>query len=160
MVGYIKHNFFVRYRRFESWAHLNQLAEQWLREEADPRMQGTVKEVVTERSERERPHLKPLPPVRYDTSYLEYRQAAWDGYIEVRGNRYSVPAAMAGQQVAIRIGLDGLLRIYQAETMVASHTLKERQEGWSTLAEHHSDMWRNTLPQVEQRALAVYEEVL
>jgi hypothetical protein len=160
MVGYIKHNFFVRYRCFENWAHLNQLAEQWLREEADPRMQGTVKEVVVERFERERPHLKPLPQVRYDTSYLEYRQAAWDGYIEVRGNRYSVPAAMAGQQVAIRIGLDGLLRIYQAETMVASHTLKERQEGWSTLAEHHSDMWRNTLPQVEQRALVVYEEVL
>ena len=160
MVGYIKHNFFVRYRCFESWAHLNQLAEQWLREEADPRMQGTVKEVVVERFERERPHLKPLPQVRYDTSYLEYRQAAWDGYIEVRGNRYSVPAAMAGQQVAIRIGLDGLLRIYQAETMVASHTLKERRQGWSTLVEHHSDMWRNTLPQVEQRALAVYEEVL
>jgi transposase len=160
MVGYIKHNFFVRYRRFESWAHLNQLAEQWLREEADPRVQGTVKEVVAERFERERPHLKTLPQVRYDTSYLEYRQAAWDGYIEVRGNRYSVPAAMAGQRVAIRIGLDGLLRIYQAETMVASHTLKDRQEGWSTLAEHRSDMWRKTLPQVEQRALAVYEEVL
>jgi transposase len=160
MVGYIKHNFFVRYRCFESWAHLNQLAEQWLREEADPRVQGTVKEVVAERFERERPHLKSLPQVRYDTSYLEYRQAAWDGYIEVRGNRYSVPAAMAGQRVAIRIGLDGLLRIYQAETMVASHTLKDRQEGWSTLAEHRSDMWRKTLPQVEQRALAVYEEVL
>jgi hypothetical protein len=78
--------------------------------------------------------------------------------------------------VAVRIGLDGLLRIYastgsahrQAETLVASHTLKDRQEGWSTQAEHRSDMWKNTistssmqrLPQVEQRALAVYEEVL
>lgn len=168
MVGYIQHHFIVRYRRFESWAHLNQLAEQWLREEAAPRVQGTVKEVVAERFERERPHLKSLPPVRHDTSYLEYRQAAWAGYIEVRGNRYSLPATMAGQRVAIRIGLDGLLRIYtstssvqrQAETMVASHTLKNRQEGWSTLAEHRSDMWRNTLPQVEQRALAVYEKVL
>jgi len=36
MVGYIKQHFFVRYRSFESWAHLNQLAGQWLREEADP----------------------------------------------------------------------------------------------------------------------------
>ena len=160
MVGYIKHNFFVRYRRFASWAHLNQLAEQWLREEADPRLQGTVKEVVAERFEREQPSLKPLPAIRYDTSYLEYRQAAWDGYIEVRGNRYSVPAALAGQRVAVRIGLDGLLRIYQAETMIASHTLKNRREGWSTLPEHRSEMWKNTLPQVEQRALAVYEEVL
>lgn len=160
MVGYIKHNFFVRYRRFASWAHLNQLAEQWLREEADPRLQGTVKEVVAERFEREKPSLKPLPAARYDTSYLEYRQAAWDGYIEVRGNRYSVPAALAGQRVAVRIGLDGLLRVYQSGTLVASHTLKDRREGWGTLPEHRSEMWKSTLPQVEQRALAVYEEVL
>ncbi|MBA2389891.1 MAG: transposase, partial [Geodermatophilaceae bacterium] len=49
MVGYIKQHFFVRYRSFDSWAHLNQLAEQWLREEADLRLQSTVKEVVAER---------------------------------------------------------------------------------------------------------------
>lgn len=160
MVGYIKQNFFVRYRRFESWAHLNQLAEKWLREEADLRVQGTVKEVVAERFEREKPDLRPLPKVRYDTSYLEYRQAAWDGYIEVRGNRYSVPAALAGQRVMVRIGLEGLLRIYHSESLVASHSLKSRQEGWSTHAEHRAEMWKSTLPQVEQRSLVVYEEVL
>lgn len=160
MVGYIKQNFFVRYRSFESWVHMNQLAELWLKDEADLRLQGTVKEVVAERFQREEPHLKPLPDIRYDTSYFEYRQAAWDGYIEVRGNRYSVPAALAGQRVAIRIGLDGLLRIYQADSLVASHTLKSRQAGWSTLAEHRTEMWKSTLPQVEQRSLASYEEVL
>jgi len=42
MVGYIKQNFFVRYRSFESWGHFNQLAERWLAEEADLRMQATV----------------------------------------------------------------------------------------------------------------------
>ena len=160
MVGYIKHNFFVRYRSFENWEHLNQLAEQWLKEEADLRVQGTVKEVVAERFQREKPDLQALPLVRYDTSYLEFRQAAWDGYIEVRGNRYSVPAALAGQRVAVRIGLDGLLRVYHTENLVASHSLKSRQEGWSTLAEHRSEMWKTTLPQVEQRSLAIYEEVL
>ena len=160
MVGYIKHNFFVHYRSFENWAHLNQLVEKWLREEADPRIHGTVREVVAERFEREKPFLKPLPVVRYDTSYYEYRQAAWDGYIEVRGNRYSVPAAVAGQRVAVRIGVDGLLRIYQAENLIATHSLKSRQEGWSTLVEHRTEMWRNTVPQVEQRSLTIYEEVL
>jgi transposase len=49
MVGYVKQNFFVRYRSFESWEHLNQLAEQWLREEADLRVQGTVKEAKSAR---------------------------------------------------------------------------------------------------------------
>jgi transposase len=107
MVGYIKGNFFVRYRCFESWAHLNQLAEQWLAEEADPRVHGTVKEVVAERFAREQPYLGPLPAQRYDTSYRETRQVAWDSFIDVRGNRYSVPAELAGQTVVIRICLDG-----------------------------------------------------
>ena len=38
MVGYVKHHFFVRYRAFDSWDQLNLQAEQWLREEADPRV--------------------------------------------------------------------------------------------------------------------------
>jgi transposase len=158
MVGYIKNNFFVRYRSFESWEHLNQLAERWLAEEADQRLQGTVKEIVAERFGREQPVLKPLPKVRYDTSYFEFRRVAWDSYVDVRGNRYSVPAELVGQRVAVRIGLDGALRIYQSETLVATHTLRSRQEGWCTTPEHHSDLWREAL-QVEQRPLSVYEEV-
>jgi len=96
--------------------------------------------------------------VRYDTSYYELRRVAWDGYIDVRGNRYSVPAHLVGQQVAVRIGLDSALRVYLAETLVATHTLRSVQEGWSTLAEHHAELWKETL-KVEQRSLTVYEEV-
>ena len=100
-----------------------------------------------------------MPQVRYDTSYLEYRQAAWDGYIEVRGNRYSVPAALVGQRVTIRIGLDGLLRVFHTDdSLAASHTLQNARLGWSTIQEHRVEMWKSTL-QVEQRSLAAYEEV-
>lgn len=157
MVGYVKQNFFVRYREFESWAHLNQLAEQWLREEADQRVHGTLHEVVAERFAREQEFLKPLPRSRYDTSYYETRQVGWDGYVDVRGNRYSVPGSLCGQRVAVRIGLEGSLRVYHAENVVASHTLRTKQEGWSTIAEHHSSLWRETL-KVEQRPLAAYQE--
>ncbi|MBH0203411.1 MAG: IS21 family transposase [Nitrospira sp.] len=55
MVGYIKHHFVVRYRTFDSWAHLNQLAEQWLRDEAHRRCHGTVQEIVAEQFAREAP---------------------------------------------------------------------------------------------------------
>lgn len=158
MVGYIKGNFFVRYRSFESWAHLNQLAEIWLAEEADQRLQDTVREVVADRFTREQPQLRPLPAVRYDTSYFELRRVAWDGYIDVRGNRYSVPATLVGQRVAVRIGLDDMIRVYQAETLVAMHSVKPRQAGWASLAEHQAQMWQITT-QVEQRPLSAYEEV-
>lgn len=157
MVGYIKGNFFVRYHTFESWAHLNQLAEQWLAEEADPRVQSTLKEVVAERFERERPALSPLPPQRYDTAYHELRRVAADCYIDVRGNRYSVPAHLVGQTVTVHIGLDDTLRVYHAEHLVAYHTLRRSDQGWSTVPEHHADLWSAVL-QVERRPLQVYAE--
>jgi len=164
MVGYIKHNFFVRYRSFESRAHLNQLAEQWLAEEADQRVQGTVKEVVIERFAREQPALGTLPHQPYDTSYREFRQVAWDSYIEVGGNRYSVPGALAGQAVEVYIGLDGSLRVYDPadpnldRLPVATHLLRSAQEGWVTVLEHHAALWKDVF-QVEQRPLQAYEEV-
>lgn len=163
MVGYIKHHFFVRYRSFDSWAHLNQLAESWLRDEADRRVQQTVKEVVAERFLREQPTLEPLPARPYDVAYRQTRQVGWDGYIDVRGNRYSVPGHLTGRTVAVRIGLDDSLRVYDGETLVASHRLRSIQDGWVSITEHHSQLWRDVLSrdalQVDHRPLAVYEEV-
>jgi len=158
MVGYVKHNFFERYRSFESFAHMNRLAERWLAEEADRRLHGTVKEVVSERFEREAPVLGPLPAVRYDTSYRERRAVAWDGYVEVRGNRYSVPDRLCGSMVTVRIGLDGMLSIYDDGEKIAEHRLRPGDEGWVTIPSHHARLWREALS-VERRDLAVYEEV-
>jgi transposase len=160
MVGYVKHHFFVRYREFESWAHLNGQAEQWLHEEADQRLHGTVHEVVAERFLREASNLQALPPLsqRYDTSYMEHRHVSWDSYIDVRGNRYSVPAALVGQVVTLRIGLDERVRVYASEQLVATHQLQSAVAGWVTVAEHHHPLWQSVKAHVEQRALSVYEE--
>jgi len=159
MVGYIKQHFFVRYRAFDSWTHLNQLAEQWLREEADLRLHGTVKEVVSERFQREAPELQPLPSVRYDTAYIERRQVAWDGYIAVRGNRYSVPDHLTGQTVTVHISLDGSLRVYAGSERVAQHALRSATEGWVSVPSHHRQLWQSVL-KVESRSLQAYEAVL
>jgi hypothetical protein len=159
MVGYIKQHFFVRYRSFDSWEHLNQLAEQWLRDEADPRVHGTLKEVVATRFEREKSFLQPLPLVRYDTSYIDHRRVGWDAYIDVHGNRYSVPDYLSGQTVRIRIGLDDSLRVYTGDELVAHHRLQTAACGWVTVPDHHHQLWSDTL-QVQQRSLKRYEEVL
>jgi hypothetical protein len=151
VVGYIKGNFFLRYRSFESWAHLNQLAVQWLAEEADPRKHGTVKEVVIERYAREAPLLKPLPHRRYDTSYREIRRVAWDSYIDVRGNRHtilaqgSVPGDLVGRSVFARIGLDGSLRVFHGDRLIASHLLRPSRQGWVTVPEHHTRLWQEAI---------------
>jgi hypothetical protein len=158
MVGYIKQHFFVRYRAFDSWAHLNQLAEQWLAQEADQRVHGTVREVVIARFERERPALQPLPARRYDTAYHETRRVGWDGYIEVRGNRYSVPDELVGQVVTVQIGLTGDLRVWAGEQLVARYLLRPRSAGWVSVPGHHTRLWEEAL-RVEPRQLEVYEEV-
>ena len=159
MVGYIKQHFFVRYRRFESWDQLNRQAEAWLQSEADQRCHGTLREIVAERFAREAPALQALPAQRYDTAYVEHRQVSWDSYIEVRGNRYSVPASVVNQVVRVRIGLDGGVRVYADEQLLVEHHLQPATQGWVTVAEHHAALWKAALGAVEQRPLAIYEEV-
>jgi transposase len=157
MVGYLKQHFFVRYRAFDSWAHLNQVLADWLVQEADQRRHGTLKEVVAERFRREAPTLQPLPAQPYDTSYREMRRVSWDSYVEVRGNRYSVPSHLVGQLVVVRIGLDETLRVEQEDQLVATHRLQPAQTGWVTVPDHHAALWQQALA-VERRSLAVYEE--
>jgi transposase len=158
MVGYLKQHFFVRYRAFDSWAHLNQVLADWLVQEADQRRHGTLKEVVADRFRREAPTLQPLPAQPYDTSYREMRRVSWDSYVEVRGNRYSVPSTLVGQLVVVRIGLDETLGVYQEDQLLATHRLQPAQAGWVTVPDHHAALWQQALA-VEQRSLAVYEEV-
>ena len=157
MVGYVKDHFFQRYRSFESLAHLNQLLEQWLLEEADQRVHGTVREVVAERFERERPALSPLPVHRFNTSYIQTRQVGWDAYVDVRGNRYSVPAACCGQTVTVHVSLDEALTVYHGDRCVARHRLSTADSGWQTVPEHHQRLWAEV--SVQTRSLAAYEEV-
>jgi len=168
MVGYVKHNFFERYREFESLTHMNQLAEQWLREEADRRFHRTVQEVVAERFERERPALQPLPKGRYDTAYQQMRMVDASAMIEVNGSRYSVPGRLAQQAVRIRITLDGELFVYEVsgtEAMqpVAMHRLAGRGGMQVIVEEHHAELWSRAMGEkasVAARELTVYEEML
>lgn len=158
MVGYIKDNFFAMHPEADSLEHYNQLAEAWLAEVADARVHGTTGRVVSEMFSEEVPHLAPLPPFPFDTSYAEERLVAWDAFIEVRGNRYAVPDELCGRRVQIRIGLDDSLRVFHSDELVATHTLRPRSEGWVTVPGFHANLWAAALS-VEKRPLSVYEEV-
>lgn len=157
-VGYVKKNFFVMYPEAESFEHYNQLAESWLREVADVRVHGTTGRVVTDMFSEEAPHLLPLPPTPFDTSYAEERIVAWDAYIDVKGNRYAVPDHLTGERVRIRIGLEGTLKVFDGDELVATHALRPLSEGWVTVPAYHENLWAAAL-NVQKRPLAVYEEV-
>lgn len=160
MVGYVKHHFFQRYRSFESYTHLNQLLEHWLNTYASQRVLRQFRQSPAQRFEEERSRLQPLPPTDFDTRYYDIRHVGWDAYIDVRGNRYSVPADCCGQQVTIRISLDQVLTVYDVNGQaVASHRLTDPRQGWQATPQHHQPLWQSVLP-VQHRSLSVYEEVL
>nr|WP_241391719.1 IS21 family transposase [Yersinia frederiksenii]ULG19782.1 transposase [Yersinia frederiksenii]ULG19937.1 transposase [Yersinia frederiksenii]ULG20004.1 transposase [Yersinia frederiksenii] len=159
MVGYVKHNFFARYRQFGSFHHLNQMLAQWLEKVADGRKLRQFRQTPRERFGEEQAALLPLPAGDFDTSYFDIRHVAWDGYIEVRGRRYSVPETCCGQPVIIRITLDEELRIYSNDQLVASHQLNTGSPGWQTVPEHHQALWQQ-VSSVERRSLSEYEGLL
>lgn len=110
MVKYLKEKFFVRYRRFDSLAHVNQQLEQWIADVADKRELRQLSQNPEQRFALEQEHLQPLPDTDFYTSDFDIRHVSWDDYIEVDGNGYRVPEALYGQLVSIRISLDDELR--------------------------------------------------
>lgn len=161
MVRYVKENFFVRHQSFDSYEDLNHRLHTWLATETDVRVHGTTGQVVAEAFAAERPFLQPLRQPRFDSAYIETRRVSFDAYIEVRGNRYSVPAHLTGQTVRIYIGLEGDLRVADLhDQWVAYHRLRPRAAGWATDSSHHKPLWERVVGKVERRALSVYEEVL
>lgn len=80
-------------------------------------------------------------------------------YVEIRGTRYSVPDALCGQEVPIRITLEGQLTVFNAQDQqVAEHSMRSAGAHWVTVPGHHQRLWDETL-QVERRALSAYAEV-
>lgn len=159
MVKYLKENFFVRYRSFDSFTHVNQQLEQWVSDVADKRMLRQFKETPEQRFELEKSALQPLPVIDFDTSYFDIRHVSWDSYIEVGGNRYSVPEKLCGHPVSIRVSLDDELQIYSNEQLVASHRLSSAFSGWQTVPEHYAPLWQQ-VSLVEHRPLSRYKELL
>lgn len=129
---------------------------QWLAQEADKHHLRQFHQTPAERFGLENTALQPLPAGSFDTSYHDIRQAAWDGYIDVRGNRYSLPEAWCGRQVTVRIILDDELRVYGNDELIVRHQLSPATAGWQTIPEHHQALWQRTC-QVEQRPLDAYE---
>jgi len=147
------------YRRFDSVTHVNQQLEQRMAEVADKRELRQFRQTPEQRFALEQEHLQPLPDTDFDTSYFDIRHVTWDSYIEVGGNRYSVPETLYGQPVSIRISLDYELRIYSNEQLVASLRLCSASSGWQTVPEHHAPLWKQ-VSMVEHRPLSAYEELM
>ena len=83
----------------------------------------------------DRPALKPLPQEPY--AYAEWRKARVgpDYHVAAAGHFYSVPCALARQQVDLRIGTR-TIEVFHKSQRVASHRRNHAPGGHTTLADH------------------------
>lgn len=104
---------------------LNARASAWLAEQVHTRPHRVTGVPPAVRLEAEHPVLAPLPRIRYDTALVEPRRAgAPVPLVEVDRVLYSVPPALRGTMVEVRLPVDaGVLEIRSHGSVVATHAV-------------------------------------
>jgi hypothetical protein len=173
-VGYVRKNFLCG-REAGSVADLRSQLRTWLWQVANQRVHGTTHQHIFSAWQKEKPHLLPLAG-RATFAYAaeEARKVSRDAYVSFRGNRYSVPWRVAGQEVLLREA-DGQLLVHRSGERLAVHLLcLPGAHQTVTVAAHHegipldlSERGGKTkilipakeanLPVVEVRSLLAYE---
>lgn len=181
-VRYVKGNFWNGLH-FIDVDDINLQARVWLDTVANPRIHGTTGETPFSRLPKE--HLQQLPGQRFDTSRISYRQVGRDCLVTYQRNRYSVPADYAQQTVMVKETEDHqVILVNAAGEVIAQHPLLQGHHQWSVDPAHYAGLpdplpqrgrkplafqaapddddtfGRWIAPQVEQRSLHIYEQVL
>jgi transposase len=118
-VGYVKKNF-LNGLELPAFAAINPAARQWLDTVANVRLHGETQRRPLDLFAEEKPLLKALPPIPYDTAVLRPVSANGCCRIAFEANRYSVPYLYASQKLTLKI-LPGQLSIYHNEKLIATH---------------------------------------
>ncbi|WP_263579295.1 IS21 family transposase [Streptomyces sp. PSKA30] len=119
MVGYFRRNHFVPVPEVSSLAELNEMVEQWDRQD-DARRIGSRPKTVAEYFALEQPLLMPLPEEPFETGRLFTPRVDRYGQIPVRTNRYSVPIRLIGKRVRVVLHASHLV-VYDQNVEVARH---------------------------------------
>ena len=85
--------------------------------------------------ELDRPALGALPASRMEVAQFKPARVNIDYHVEVAGHYYSVPHALVGQQVELRIS-DSTLEVLHKSRRVAAHAIDARRGAYTTQAEH------------------------
>lgn len=148
----------LRNLTFFSLADLNQAMAALLAElNAKPFQQREGNRLALFESE-ERPVLKPLPDRSYEFAEWKKAKVHLDYHVQVEGAFYSVPYALIGKAVDVRMTARGI-EVFHRQKLVATH-VRSTQRGQFTTApahrpERHSAVIDLTHEKLMQRALAI-----
>lgn len=119
MIGYFRRNHFVPVPEVSSLAELNEMVEQWDRQD-DARRIGSRAKTVAKYFALEQPLLMPLPEEPFETGRVFTPRVDRYGQISVRTNRYSVPIRLIGKRVRVVLHASHLV-VYDQNVEVARH---------------------------------------
>ena len=178
---YLRERFWRGYS-FESIDKTNKDVLLWLKETANERIHGTYRQPVRARWEQELSSLGRMPATDYDTSIKVYRKVYKDCQISYECNRYVLPHRLAGKRVIVKIK-DKIMRIYDDQELVATYEMLEGKYQMVANPLFYEQLKRDRelvarkypnkrkgkakrglitdslFPQVEHRALSVYEQL-
>jgi transposase len=120
-VRYVKHNALAgRGEELLTWEDYQRFAPQWRDGVANVRLHAITKERPMDRFQKERPRMRPLPAIPFDTDEILSVIVTPHARVQYDGNRYSVPPALIRKTVMLRAGA-GTVRILDQGQEVARH---------------------------------------
>jgi len=111
---------------------------------------------VAEQHALERPILRALPSERFDATEVAAVRVDAKALITVRQNRYSVPVALAGLRVGVRVGANEIVVDYQGRE-VARHERQHGRSGTRAVLDHYLELLARK-PGGLARSLALAQE--
>jgi transposase len=118
-VGYVKKNF-LGGLDLPSFAAVNPAARQWLDTIANVRLHGETQRKPLDLFAEEKPRLKALPVLPYDSAVVRPVTANSSCHVILDTNRYSVPHLYASQKLTLKLSADQLL-LFHREKLIATH---------------------------------------
>jgi transposase len=102
-VRYVKRSALAgRSEELVTWEDYRRLAPRWRDEVANVRLHAATQQRPIDRFGQERPHLRPLPAIPFDTDEVLPVIVTPQARVRYDGNRYSVPPALVRKPVTLR----------------------------------------------------------
>jgi transposase len=139
-VGRFRRRHLVPLPELGSLSELNELLEDACFRDLGRRITGR-EETVSEALSREQRALRALPIEDFDTAEQARPRVDQKALVTVRQNRYSVPVALVGQRVLVRVGAREL-RIFNEGREVARHERLQGRFGVAARLDHYLELLR------------------
>jgi transposase len=139
LVKFVKQNF-VLGRSFRDDAHLAEDVTGWLYRVNVERESDATERTPAELLGEEQAKLGPLPAVAHDYGFFETLKVSRESLVNLATNRYSVPVALVGQLLTVRIH-PTRIALYAGATLVATHPRQFGRHARVVIPEHYEPVF-------------------